>query len=451
MEIVTGHTGSEHITAVDDAMFNIAVFGDGNWVFDTNEKMAYEIETNNKVNIKSGDILMQGRHGRIPKNHKDACVIENGSQGQTRHDIIAIRYERQSSGVESMTTVVIKGTPGSTGKDPSLRTGDINTTATLCEMPLYRVVLNGLNIAKVERMTEVLPKLDRHAFNAPVTSLNSNSELDALSAAAGKNLQTQINSNKQEISASKKQINSVQTTANNAMPKSGGTFTGGVTVNGDIDAKRHVKIADGNKVVWGKGAMVFGNGAQHLYMTGSSEPNYAAHVGVHDGMWTLDPDVSGNLQLGTPNHKWGTVYAVNGAISTSDKNAKTEIKEIDDKYVDFFMRLKPVSYRLKDGKRTHVGFVSQDVEEAMKAVGLTDLDFAGFCRDVKTQRVAKKRKVKVINEVGEEVVESVTYYEDAIVPNEYIYSLRYDEFIALNTAVIQRIYKRLSALEGGRA
>ena len=79
----------------------------------------------------------------------------------------------------------------------------------------------------------------------------------------------------------------------------------------------------------------------------------------------------------------------------------------------------------------------------MKAVGLTDLDFAGFCRDAKTQRVAKKRKVKVINEAGEEVTDYVIYYEDAVVPNEYIYSLRYDEFIALNTAVIQRIYTYL--------
>lgn len=451
MEIVTGHTGAEHITAVDDAMFNIAVFGDGNWVFDTNERMAYEIETNNKVNIKSGDILMQGRHGRIPKNHKDACIIENGSQGQTRHDIIAIRYERQSSGVESMTTVVIKGTPGSTGKDPALRTGDINTTATLCEMPLYRVVLNGLNIEKVERMTEVLPKLDRHAFNAPVTSLDSNSELDALSAAAGKKLQTQINSNKQEISASKKQLESVQTTANNAMPKSGGTFTGGVTVNGDIDAKRHVKIADGNKVMWGKGAMVFGNGAQHLYMTGSSEPSYAAHVGVHDGMWTLDPDVSGNLQLGTANHKWGSLYAQNGTIQTSDRVLKKNIHGIDDKYIDFFMRLVPVSFQFSDGIRTHIGFVSQDVESAMAASGLTDLDFAGFCKDKKTRQVQKTRQVKVLNETGEETVETIVYFEDEIIPDEYIYSLRYDEFIALNTAMIQRIYKRLSALEGGHA
>lgn len=447
MEIVTGHTGSEHITAVDDAMFNIAVFGDGNWVFDTNEKMAYEIETNNKVNIKSGDILMQGRHGRIPKNHKDACIIENGSQGQTRHDIIAIRYERQSSGVESMTTVVIKGTPGSTGKDPALRTGDINTTATLCEMPLYRVVLNGLNIAKVERMTEVLPKLDRHAFNAPVTSLDSDSELDALSASAGKKLQGQIDSNKQEISASKKQLDSVRTAANNAMPKSGGTFTGGITVNGDIDAKRHVKIADGNKVMWGKGAMVFGNGAQHLYMTGSSEPSYAAHVGVHDGMWTLDPDVSGNLQLGTANHRWGTLYAQTGQINTSDRNSKKDIHEINDKYVDFFRRLMPVSFRFNDGVRTHIGFVSQDVESAMAASGLTDLDFAGFCKDAKTKRVEKSAKVKVMNEDGKETVETIVYLEDEIIPDEYIYSLRYDEFIALNTMMIQKLSDKVTALE----
>lgn len=437
MKIVTGHTGEAHVTAVDDAMFNISVFGDGNWVLRTGDRLNYEIESNNKINIKSGDVMMQGRHGRIEKNKFDICTIENGSQAKRRHDIIAVRYEKDSGGIEGMSTVVVKGTPGEKGSDPALKTGDINAGAAICEMPLYRVVLNGLNIEKVERMTEVLPKLDRHAFNAPVTSLDSNSELDALSAAAGKKLQTQVDSNKQEISASKKQLDSVQTTANNAMPKSGGTFTG------DIGTNRHVRINDGNKVMWSKGAMVFGNGAQHLYMTGSSEPSYAAHVGVHDGMWTLDPDVSGNLQLGTPNHKWGTVYAVNGAISTSDKNAKTAIKEIDDKYVDFFMRLKPVSYRLKGGKRTHVGFISQDVEEAMKAVGLTDLDFAGFCRDAKTQRVAKKRKVKVINEAGEEVVESVTYYEDAIVPNEYIYSLRYDEFIALNTAVIQRIYTYL--------
>lgn len=422
MKIVTGHTGEAHVTAVDDAMFNISVFGGGNWVLRTGDRLNYEIESNNKINIKSGDVMMQGRHGRIEKNKVDICTIENGSQAKKRHDIIAVRYEKDSSGIEEMSTVVIKGTPGEKGLDPVLKTGDINAGADICEMPLYRVVLNGLNIEKVERMTEVLPSLHKHAFNPPVNNTASTSEELALSAAMGKNLMDKVNT---------------------MMPKSGGTFTG------DIGTDRHIRVKDGNKVMWGKGAMIFGNGAQHIYMAGSSEPNYAAHVGVHDGMWALDPDVNGNLQLGTPNHKWGSVYAKNGTIQTSDRNAKADIYAIDDKYIDFFMRLKPVTFKFKDGKRTHVGFVSQDVEEAMRAVGLTDLDFAGFCKDVKTQRVAKKRKVKVINEAGEESVKNVTYYEDAVIPNEYIYSLRYDEFIALNTAMIQRICKRLTALEGG--
>lgn len=234
---------------------------------------------------------------------------------------------------------------------------------------------------------------------------------------------------------------------NTMMPKSGGTFTGGITANGDIDTKRHVKIADGNKVMWGKGAMVFGNGAQHLYMTGSSEPSYAAHLGVHDGMWTFDPDVNGNLQLGTANHKWGSLYAKNGAIQTSDRTLKKDIREIDDKYIDFFMHLMPVSFKFNDGIRTHIGFVSQDVEAAMTAAGLTDLDFAGFCKDKKTCRVQKTRQVKAINEDGEETLETVVYFEDEVIPDEYIYSLRYDEFIALNTMMIQKLMSRVAALE----
>lgn len=447
MKIVTGHTGEAHVTAVDDAMFNISVFGDGNWVLRTGDRLNYEIESNNKINIKSGDVMMQGRHGRIEKNKFDICTIENGSQAKRRHDIIAVRYEKDSGGIEGMSTVVVKGTPGEKGSDPALKTGDINAGAAICEMPLYRVVLNGLNIEKVERMTEVLPKLDRHAFNAPVTSLDSNSELDALSAAAGKKLQTQINSNKQEISASKKQLDSVQTTANNAMPKSGGTFTGGVAFGKGIASRDNITLSSTKKVYWDGGANLFSNAPQHLYFMGSDDGNYTAHLGVHDGMWTFDPDANGNLQLGTPNHKWGSLYAKNGAIQTSDRTLKKDIREIDDKYIDFFMHLMPVSFKFNDGIRTHIGFVSQDVEAAMTAAGLTDLDFAGFCKDKKTCRVQKTRQVKAINEDGEETLETVVYFEDEVIPDEYIYSLRYDEFIALNTMMIQKLMSRVAALE----
>lgn len=235
---------------------------------------------------------------------------------------------------------------------------------------------------------------------------------------------------------------------NTMMPKSGGTFSGGITVNnGDIKSNRHVRVATSQKVIWDTGANVMSNAKQHLYFMGSDDGNYTAHLGVHDGMWTFDPDASGNLQLGTANHRWGTLYAQTGQINTSDRNSKKDIHEINDKYVDFFRRLMPVSFRFNDGIRTHIGFVSQDVESAMAASGLTDLDFAGFCKDAKTKRVEKSAKVKVMNEDGKETVETIVYFEDEIIPDEYIYSLRYDEFIALNTMMIQKLSDRVTALE----
>ena len=47
------------------------------------------------------------------------------------------------------------------------------------------------------------------------------------------------------------------------------------------------------------------------------------------------------------------------------------------------MNLNPVSYQFKNGEsgRTHYGLIAQDVEETMKELGMTDTDFAGFCKD----------------------------------------------------------------------
>ena len=160
MEIVTGHTGTQHITSVDDAMFNVAMFGDGEYVLKTSDQMGYTIVSNNRVDIKPGDLMMQGRHGRIPRSTTDQCTIDNGTQGAIRHDLIVCRYTK-SGEIESMTTVVKKGTQGSVGQDPPITTGDINASATVNEMPLYRVVINGLSISRVDKLFDTLPTLRR--------------------------------------------------------------------------------------------------------------------------------------------------------------------------------------------------------------------------------------------------------------------------------------------------
>ena len=110
------------------------------------------------------------------------------------------------------------------------------------------------------------------------------------------------------------------------------------------------------------------------------------------------------------------------------------------------MLLQPVSFTFKDGAsgRTHIGFIAQDVEAAMKECGLTDLDFAGFCKDVKTTVYLTTKTDEDGNETEQEIEEPILDEDGNL---QYIYSLRYEEFIALNTHMIQKLCDRVSALE----
>jgi len=147
--------------------------------------------------------------------------------------------------------------------------------------------------------------------------------------------------------------------------------------------------------------------------------------------------MNGAISLGSGNYRFSQLYVTSSSISTSDKNYKDDIKSLTDKHLQFFMKLQPVSFLFKDGTsgRTHVGFIAQDVEQAMSECGLTDLDFAGFCKDQKVDS-------KLVD--GEEVNEPIL--DDNGNP-EYIYSLRYEEFIALNTYAIQKLWNHVETLE----
>lgn len=172
-----------------------------------------------------------------------------------------------------------------------------------------------------------------------------------------------------------------------------------------------------------------GSGSSSIYMKG--------HVGV-TGNTNPTADNKYTLGVASPLRRWKQLVAGTTTISTSDRNLKTDIYELDDKYNAFYDLLVPYSFKFIDGEsgRTHIGFMSQDVEEALLQVGLTDLDFAGFCKDVK--------KKEVINEDNtSEWVDDLD--DDGNV--QYIYSLRYSEFIALNTNQIQKLKTKTNNLE----
>lgn len=166
---------------------------------------------------------------------------------------------------------------------------------------------------------------------------------------------------------------------------------------------------------------------------------------------------SGAVTLGNGTYKWGAVYSTTGSIQTSDRNVKDNIQPISDSYKQLFMKLMPVSFTFIDGTsgRTHIGFISQDVEEAMIELGMTSLDFAGFCKDVKTKTIIQKQPSfnregsPILDEDGKQVEEEFEVEIPDLDENgneQYVYSLRYEEFIGIITGVLQDNVNELNAL-----
>lgn len=90
---------------------------------------------------------------------------------------------------------------------------------------------------------------------------------------------------------------------------------------------------------------------------------------------SLVPGVDNALSLGSSARRWSVVHAAPGTISTSDVRSKEAIARLEPG-LDFLRDLVPVSYRFKDGNRTHFGLIAQQVKGAMDKNGVED--FAGW-------------------------------------------------------------------------
>ena len=163
-------------------------------------------------------------------------------------------------------------------------------------------------------------------------------------------------------------------------------------------------------------------GSLHLEGGGGAIIDLGTYVDIGRDMRPANDNYQ---NLGNASLRWAAVYAATGTIQTSDRNYKTDIDYDMSRYEQFFDALRPASCKYIDGTsgRTHVVLVSQDVEQALTDSGITSMDFAGFIKSPKT------------DEYGQE-------YED-----EYIYSLRYDEFVGLLIDQVQSLKKRIAQLE----
>ena len=175
MEIITGYTGKPHVTSEQDRDVNIGVVGEGSYVLQTGMQLAAEVSSNNEIKIRDGVLMHQGCTASIKKNTYDSLTIINGSQGMKRIDLIVARYEKnQDNRTEGLDLKVIQGTPAESNPVvPEYTEGDIQAGDYVADMPMYQVIIDGLNITEVKKVFEVAPGID--AMKKEIAELNSKS------------------------------------------------------------------------------------------------------------------------------------------------------------------------------------------------------------------------------------------------------------------------------------
>jgi len=155
MRIVTGYRGEPHLVSDDLQAFNKGAIGDV--ILPIGDRLHGHMETANTLRIANGTAIMGGVEFRVEPGTWDDVAIDNGEQDKNRIDLVCARYQKDgSTGVESMSWAVVKGTPSSgTPATPSYTTGDIIDGATDVYFPMYKVTLTGL-AAVAEDLCDVL-------------------------------------------------------------------------------------------------------------------------------------------------------------------------------------------------------------------------------------------------------------------------------------------------------
>ena len=206
MKIVTGRTGTPHITSDDDRANNAGTYGRKYYVLNINDCLSREIISSNEIKINSGELMIQGTHARIEYGTSESVNIADGQSGYKRIDLIVARYQKMS-GMESVLLKVIKGTPATDNPTtPERNKENILKNGSICDMPLYKVHIDGVNITEVEQVFTIIPSSSELS-----SKLQENIESTRQNIESTRQLQETVESNVAQMKADIKLLQDNQT------------------------------------------------------------------------------------------------------------------------------------------------------------------------------------------------------------------------------------------------
>lgn len=157
MKIISGKTGSPHVTSQQFRQIFEGIIGDESCILPCGENLTPELQTNNSLKIRSGLMYHHGNMSTVELGTYDEVTIQNGTQGMKRIDLVVNRYTREEeSGTEKNEWIVIQGTPhASSPTVPDYTEGNLQDGDLVDDCPYLEVHLDGINVTEVKQLLSV--------------------------------------------------------------------------------------------------------------------------------------------------------------------------------------------------------------------------------------------------------------------------------------------------------
>ncbi len=181
MKIVSGRTGSPHVTSQQFRQMLEGIIGQGSYIITSGENLKPELSSNNLMKIRSGMMAHHGCISCVDIGTYDEVTLTNGSQGMKRIDLIVNRYTRNAeTEVENCSWKVIQGTPvASNPAVPAYTSGNLQNGDLVDDCPAFEVHYDGINVTEVKSLLSVTDGLSGLSSklakaNSKITTTNTN-------------------------------------------------------------------------------------------------------------------------------------------------------------------------------------------------------------------------------------------------------------------------------------
>ena len=281
MKIVSGRTGSPHVTSQQFRQMLEGILGRDSYILTSGENLKPELSSNNLLKIRSGMMCHHGCISCVEIGTYDEVTLTNGSHGMQRIDLVVNRYTRNAeTEVEKCEWKVITGTAkASSPAVPTYTKGNLQEGDLVDECPVFEIHYNGINVTEVKSLLSVAgslaelngklsKKVDTTAVGVELPEsftgqyLNSNPIYQKMI-----NTGTLPNNTTKSISTGIADANYIWIDTENSFAFSGG-------------ASYPIPYVDPKAVANSIGVRITGNGANIIVSTGTNWSSYAGLVTV---------------------------------------------------------------------------------------------------------------------------------------------------------------------------